>query len=108
MISTQISSLDHNYLYENKEGFEIGGRFEQETRVLSEPFYVSFISSVDENWSILMSTTPVGVIDQIPLLKGMVALGIEIEVVKYLSEVLCFVKLAAFGCKLRELLRPSE
>lgn len=107
MIFKHISSLDHNYLYENKKGFKIGCRFEHETCVLSEPFYISFISRVDENWSILVSTTPEGVVDQIPLLKGMIALRIEIEVVKYLREVHCFVKLV-FGCKLRELLRPNE
>lgn len=40
-----------------------------------------------------MSTTPERVIYEIPLLKGLVALGIEIEVVKDLGEILGFVKL---------------
>lgn len=83
----------------------MGCGFEHKTRVLSEPFYLSFISSVDEDWGILISTSPVRVIDQISLLKGLVALGIEIEVVKCLGEVLYFVKLV-FGRK-QELLRPN-
>lgn len=45
-----------------------------------------------------MSTTPERVIYEIPLLKRLVALGIEIEVVKDLGEILGFVKLI-FGRK---------
>ena len=84
----------------------MGCGFEHKARVLSEPFYISFISHVDEDWSIFMSPTPERVIDEIPLLKGLVALGIEIEVVKYLGEILLFVELI-FG-SVGELLRTND
>lgn len=83
----------------------MGRRFEHKTRVLSEPFYLSFISGVDEDWGILISAAPIRVIDQISLLKCLVALGVVIEVVENLGEVVCFVKLV-FGRK-QELLRPN-
>lgn len=76
----------------------MGCLFEHKTCVLSNPFNISFISRVDKDWSIVMSTTPERVIYEIPLLKRLVALGIEIEVVKDLGEILGFVKLI-FGRK---------
>lgn len=90
--------MNQSYLDENKKGFEMGCFFKHKACVLSKPFNISFISRVDKDWSIAMSTSPERVIDEIPLLKGLVALGIEIEVVKDLGEILSFVKLI-FGRK---------
>ena len=79
------------YLKENKEGVEVGSYFEHEAGVLSEPFDVAFISCVDEDWSLVLWTAPEGGVDQISLLKRMIALRIEVEVVKNLRVILCLV-----------------
>lgn len=71
----------------------MGGCLKHKTCILSKPLDISFISSVDEDGSILFSTTPKCVIGQIPLLKGLIAVGMEIEVIKDLGEVVCLVKL---------------
>lgn len=65
----------------------------QKTGVLREPFYVSFITSVDEDWSIALGASPIRVIYQIPLLERLVALGIVIEMIKDLGEVFGSVRL---------------
>lgn len=66
----------------------------QKTGVLREPFYVSFITGVDEDWSIALGASPIRVIYQIPLLERLVALGIVIEMIKDLGEVFGSVRLA--------------
>lgn len=70
---------------------------EHETRILSKPLDVSFITRIDEDWGILLSTAPVFVRDQISLLKGLITLGSISEVIEYLSVVFCFVKLTSDG-----------
>jgi len=80
------------YLDKNQKGMKRRSIFEHKACVLSEPFYVPFISRVDKDWSIVFGTTPEGVIDEIPLLKNVIALGIEIEVIEYLGEELCSVQ----------------
>lgn len=77
----------------------MGSNFKHETSVLSKPFNVSFITSVYKDRSIILGTTPMFVIKQIPLLKGLITIWIIIEVVKNLSEVVCLIKLVAFRCQ---------
>lgn len=60
--------------------------------VLCKPFYISFIPCVDKDWRIVLGPSPICIIDQIPLLESMVALGIVVEMVKYLGEVFGSVK----------------
>lgn len=83
--------LSWTYLDENKKGFEMGSCIKQKASVLGEPLDVSFISSVDKDGSFSGGTSPVSVIDEISLLKGLVTRWIEIEVIQYLSIELCSV-----------------
>lgn len=71
----------------------MGRNFEHKAGVLCEPFDFSFITGVDKDWSFVLGATPKGVIYKIPLLKSVVTLWIEIEMVKCLSEITCFVEL---------------
>jgi len=54
---------------------------------MSKPFNIPFIAHVHKDRGILISPAPVFVIDQVPLLKSLVTLGVEVEVIKYLGEV---------------------
>ena len=83
---------EKDYLDENQKGLKRRSIFEHKARVLCEPFYVPFIASVDKDWSIVLGTTPKSIVDEIPLLKSVIALGIEIEVIQYLGEEFCSVK----------------
>ena len=71
----------------------MGRYLEHETGVLSEPLDFTFVASVDEDRSIVFGAVPEGVVDQISLLKGVVALRMIIEVIKNLSEELGSVRL---------------
>lgn len=85
-------------LNEDEESFETGGGFEHEAGVLSEPFDVAFVAGVDEDGGVIPCSAPVSAVDQIPLLEGVVALRIVVEVVEDLSEELFLVEFAsAFG-----------
>lgn len=95
-----------NYLDEDYESFETRGILVHETGILGEPLDVAFVPGVHENGSIFLSAAPGGVIDQISLLKRLVALRVIVEVVKCLSEVFCSVELV-FGGK-RELFWPED
>lgn len=64
----------------------MGRDFEHETGVLREPFDVSFIAGVNEDRRLVRRPAPEGVVYEIPLLERLVALGVEIEMVKSLSE----------------------
>lgn len=59
----------------------MGCNLEHEASVFGEPFDISFISGVDEDRGCVFGATPMLVIDKVPLLECLVALGIEIEVV---------------------------
>lgn len=73
-------------LDEHDKRAEFWSGFENETGVLCEPFDVTFVAGVDKDRSVLSSASPIGVVDEIPLLEGLVALRIEVEVVEDLSE----------------------
>lgn len=67
--------------------------FEHKTGVLREPFDVSFIAGVNKDRSIRGCAAPEGVVYEISLLECLVALGVEVEMVKRLSEVACSIEL---------------
>lgn len=59
---------------------------EKKTGVLCKPFDITFVAGVNEDGRIMGSAAPIGIVDEISLLKVLVALGIEVEVVEDLSE----------------------
>lgn len=73
-------------LDEHDKRAEFWSGFENETGVLCKPFDITFVAGVDKDRSVLNSAAPIGVVDEIPLLEGLVALRIEVEVVEDLSE----------------------
>lgn len=79
----------------------MGSNFKHESSVLSKPFNVSFITGIDKDRSIILGTTPVFVIQQIPLLKSLVTLWIIIEVVKNLSVVICLITKQLFASRVQ-------
>lgn len=70
----------------------MGGILEHKSGVLSEPFNVSFVSGVDEDWRIVFGAAPMCIIDQISVLECLITLWVVIEVIKNLGEVFCSVK----------------
>lgn len=66
----------------------MGCGLEHEACVLSEPFDVAFVPGVDEDRGVVPWPSPMLPVDQVLLLEGLVALGVEVEVVEDLGEVL--------------------
>jgi len=71
----------------------MGCNVKNKSSVLCKPFDVSFISCVQEDWSILLRPAPIFVVDQVSLLKCFVALGSESVVIEHLSEEVFMVEL---------------
>lgn len=93
----QIRAKSNPHLDENHQRAEKRSGFDQKSSVLCEPFDVAFVAGVDEDRRILGAAAPIGVVDEIPLLEGLVALGIEVEVVEDLSEELGAVAVEGIG-----------